>query len=97
MTILGNVHEGHWSVAVETAPAPGGAPRVHGAHEVHGADGSHGYVCEICVTHERAGDKLFEHRFRHARTFASEREAVLEGLREGMTWIELKMANAFDM
>lgn len=91
MTILGNVHEGHWSVAVETAPAPGGAPGAHGA------DGSHGYVCEICVTHERAGDKLFEHRFRHARTFASEREAVLEGLREGMTWIELKMANAFDM
>ncbi|WP_042303453.1 hypothetical protein [Paraburkholderia kururiensis] len=85
MTILGNVHEGHWSVAVETAPAPCGAA------------GSRGYVCEICVTHERAGDKLFEHRFRHSRTFVSEREAVLEGLREGMTWIELKMANAFNM
>jgi hypothetical protein len=97
MTILGNVHEGHWSVAVETSPAPCDTPGANGAHEVHGAGGSHGYVCEICVTHERAGDKLFEHRFRHARTFVSERDAVLEGLREGMTWIELKMAKAFDM
>jgi hypothetical protein len=39
----------------------------------------------------------FEHTFRHGKTFSAEREAVLEGLREGMTWIELKMAHTIKM
>ena len=39
----------------------------------------------------------FEHHFKHHKVFGSEREAVLEGLREGMGWIEQKMANIFSM
>ncbi|WP_233837757.1 hypothetical protein [Paraburkholderia sp. ZP32-5] len=35
-------------------------------------------------------DGDFEHTFHHAKVFVTEREAVLEGLREGMTWIVLK-------
>ncbi|XUW90503.1 hypothetical protein OH764_26460 [Burkholderia sp. M6-3] len=48
-----------------------------------------GYQATIDVRHTSAeGD--FNHSFRHAKAFATEREAVLEGLREGMTWIALK-------
>ena len=34
----------------------------------------------------------FEHTFQHGKKFSTERDAVLDGLREGMTWIGLKMA-----
>ncbi|WP_233808236.1 hypothetical protein [Paraburkholderia sp. HP33-1] len=48
-----------------------------------------GFQATIHVKHESPeGD--FEHTFHHARVFIVEREAVLEGLREGMTWIALK-------
>lgn len=48
-----------------------------------------GFQATIHVKHESPnGD--FERTFRQARVFAVEREAVLEGLREGMTWISLK-------
>ncbi|MFT4069397.1 hypothetical protein [Paraburkholderia sp.] len=48
-----------------------------------------GYQATIHVRHTSPnGD--FEHGFRHERVFATERDAVLEGLREGMTWIALK-------
>lgn len=56
-----------------------------------------GYRCTVHVTHERPGHDVFKHTFTHHRTFSSERDAVLEGLREGMTWIELKRTNAFDV
>lgn len=39
----------------------------------------------------------FEHRFRHHKVFSSEQEAVLEGLREGVSWIRQKMANSFSL
>jgi hypothetical protein len=48
-----------------------------------------GYQAVIHVKHT-SPDGDFDHTFRHARTFATEREAMLEGLREGMTWIVLK-------
>ncbi len=48
-----------------------------------------GYQSTILVTHA-SPDGDFEHTFHHATVFGSEREAVLEGLREGMTWIALK-------
>ncbi|PXW25392.1 UDP-glucose 4-epimerase [Paraburkholderia caballeronis] len=56
-----------------------------------------GYRCSVHVTHEVPGHDVFRHSFTHYLTFPGEREAVLEGLREGMTWIELKRTNAFDV
>lgn len=50
-----------------------------------------GYGSRIHVSH-RTPEGVFTHQFKHSRTFATEREAVLEGLREGMVWIELKQA-----
>lgn len=80
MTLKGSISEGHWNVAVETTPAPGG-----------------GYRCTVHVTHERRAHDTFSHTFTHHRTFATEHDAVIEGLRDGMTWIELKRTNAFDV
>ncbi|RZF24541.1 hypothetical protein EVC45_38375 [Paraburkholderia sp. UYCP14C] len=48
-----------------------------------------GFQSTIHVKHS-SPDGAFEHSFHHAKIFATEREAVLEGLREGMTWIALK-------
>jgi hypothetical protein len=53
-----------------------------------------GFVPAIHVVHI-APDETFEYRFNHHKAFRTEREAVLEGLREGMNWIGQKMANAF--
>ncbi|MEM5372746.1 hypothetical protein V4C53_42990 [Paraburkholderia azotifigens] len=50
-----------------------------------------GFQSTIYVSHT-SPDANFEHAFRHDRKFGSEREAALDGLRDGMTWIELKMA-----
>lgn len=72
MSISANVHEGSWSVSVQTDAAEQG-----------------GYRSTVHVTHTSPGGG-FEHSFHHAKLFDSEREAVLEGLREGMTWIALK-------
>jgi hypothetical protein len=50
-----------------------------------------GYRSTIQVRHSSPeGD--FEHTFQHGNKFSTERDAVLDGLREGMTWIGLKMA-----
>jgi|GEM_PF-394648 len=49
-----------------------------------------GIRCLIGVEHRNVEGGRFVHRFRHARTFDTEREAVLAGLCEGMTWINLK-------
>ncbi|NML31874.1 hypothetical protein [Paraburkholderia antibiotica] len=55
-----------------------------------------GYLSTIHVTHASPNGE-FEHTFPHARIFDSEREAVLEGLREGMTWIALKTTRTIDV
>ncbi|EDZ99916.1 conserved hypothetical protein [Burkholderia sp. H160] len=55
-----------------------------------------GYQATIYVKHESPeGD--FERTFHQSRVFAVEREAVLEGLREGMTWITLKTTRTIGM
>jgi hypothetical protein len=56
-----------------------------------------GYRCTVHVTHELTGRDTFSHTFTHHRTFPSEHDAVIEGLRDGMKWIELKRTNAFDV
>ncbi|KVE24878.1 UDP-glucose 4-epimerase [Burkholderia singularis] len=55
-----------------------------------------GYRCRIQVAHQSAG-QAFERAFELGRTFATERDAVLEGLRAGMTWIEMKTSHAFNV
>ncbi len=51
----------------------------------------------ISVEHLKGECGRFMHRFKHAQTYPSEREAVLGGLREGMTWINLKADNAIEL
>lgn len=65
------------------------------AIETAAADGG-GYQCRIHVTH-KAPDGACERAFAHSRIFASEREAALEGLRTGMTWIEMKKSDTFSL
>jgi hypothetical protein len=55
-----------------------------------------GYQSTIHVRHS-SPDGNFEHTFRHGRKCNSERDAVLDGLREGTTWIGLKMARTIKM
>jgi hypothetical protein len=50
-----------------------------------------GYQSTIQVRHS-SPDGDFEHTFRLGKKFSTERDAVLDGLREGMVWIGLKMA-----
>ncbi|SEK10882.1 hypothetical protein [Paraburkholderia diazotrophica] len=60
------------------------------------AVGEGGFRPTINVRHSSPhGD--FKHTFRHGGIFSTEREAVLAGLREGMTWIELKMARTISV
>jgi hypothetical protein len=79
MTLAGNIHEGDWTVEVETIPAEAG-----------------GFRCHVKVEHG-SSEGRFRHAFDHSRSYPTEREALLEGLRAGMTWIELKMSQAFDI
>lgn len=55
-----------------------------------------GFRCEVSVAHA-SHTQRFTHAFAHHRVFASEREAVLEGLNEGMVWIDLKIGHVFDV
>lgn len=55
-----------------------------------------GFGCEIHVGHTGTAGE-FNHRFRHARIFATEREAILDGLREGMVWIGLKRSETIHL
>ncbi|WP_175944692.1 hypothetical protein [Burkholderia pyrrocinia] len=77
MTVSGEVHDGDWSVAIETIAAETG-----------------GYRCRIHVT-LTSPDGACEHTFAHNRTHATEREAAVEGLRAGMTWVEMRKSNTF--
>jgi hypothetical protein len=49
------------------------------------------YGCEVHVRHD-GSDGDFKHSFRHWKTFSTEREAVLDGLHEGLVWIDLKQS-----
>lgn len=53
-----------------------------------------GYGCLIHVEHT-GPEAQFTHTFAHHSTFENETDAVLDGLREGMLWIELKSRHAF--
>jgi hypothetical protein len=55
-----------------------------------------GYTCLITVAHG-AQEQRFNHAFAHHRTFESETAAVLEGLREGVVWVDLKSRHAFEV
>ncbi|MDR5777643.1 MULTISPECIES: UDP-glucose 4-epimerase [unclassified Caballeronia] len=56
-----------------------------------------GIVCSIGVEQHDAERGRFVHRFRHARIFDNEYEAVLAGLSEGMTWIRLRASGTIDV
>ncbi|CAN7613741.1 UDP-glucose 4-epimerase [Trinickia sp. LjRoot230] len=53
-----------------------------------------GFACAIRVAHDSTGAP-FEHTFKHFKTFGSEREAILDGLREGMLWVEHNASRTF--
>lgn len=55
-----------------------------------------GFLCHINVMHGSSAER-FTRTFPHHRVFDSEKDAVLEGLREGMVWIELKLNRAFEV
>lgn len=54
------------------------------------------FRCRVRVEH--GGDAgRFQHAFEHSRSYPTEREAVIEGLRAGMTWIELKVSQVINV
>ncbi|RQR35055.1 hypothetical protein DIE23_10910 [Burkholderia sp. Bp9143] len=53
-----------------------------------------GFRCRIHVT-LASPDGVCERTFAHCRTHATEREAAIDGLRIGMTWIEMKKSDTF--
>jgi hypothetical protein len=55
-----------------------------------------GFGCHIRVSHG-GPHSAFEHEFNHSRRFRTEREAILDGLREGMIWIEYKLSKTIDV
>ncbi|KVS53662.1 UDP-glucose 4-epimerase [Burkholderia cepacia] len=72
--------------------------------EVHDADWSvtiqtidaetGGYRCRIHVAFA-SPDGACERTFAHSRTHDTEREAAIDGLRAGMTWVEMRKSNTF--
>ncbi|MEZ2354648.1 UDP-glucose 4-epimerase [Caballeronia sp. RCC_10] len=56
-----------------------------------------GIRCTVGVEHRNVEGGRFVHRFTHSRTFDTEREAVLAGLCEGMTWINLKVGKTISV
>ncbi|WP_233870417.1 hypothetical protein [Paraburkholderia adhaesiva] len=55
-----------------------------------------GYGCNIHVSYAPP-EAEFTREFTHHSTFESETAAVIEGLREGALWVELKTRRAFHM
>lgn len=53
-----------------------------------------GFTCQISITQSAPAEE-FGHAFAHHREFETEAEAVLDGLREGMLWVDLKTRHAF--
>ncbi|WP_179405001.1 UDP-glucose 4-epimerase [Burkholderia guangdongensis] len=58
--------------------------------------GDGGFRCRVRVEHGRPAGP-FRHAFDHGPSCPTEREALLEGLRAGMVWIELKASHVFDV
>ncbi|BCQ28980.1 hypothetical protein NK8_71700 (plasmid) [Caballeronia sp. NK8] len=56
-----------------------------------------GVECSITVEQRNVEGGRFMHHFKHASTFNDEREAVIAGLREGMTWIRLKATHTINV
>lgn len=56
-----------------------------------------GFGCKISVGLIEAPGATFEHHFRHSKSFATDCEAVLAGLREGMAWIQLKQSETIHL
>ncbi len=57
---------------------------------------SGGFRCRVTVEHG-AGTTHFHHTFEHSHAYPTEHEAAIEGLRAGMTWIEMKAAQTFSV
>ncbi|RQR34192.1 MULTISPECIES: hypothetical protein [unclassified Burkholderia] len=53
-----------------------------------------GFRCRIHVA-LTSPDGVCERTFAHSRLHATEREAAIDGLRAGMTWIEMRKSNTF--
>ncbi|VWB39801.1 hypothetical protein [Burkholderia lata] len=53
-----------------------------------------GFRCRIRVT-LASPDGACERTFAHSRTHDTEREAAIDGLHAGMTWVELRKSNTF--
>lgn len=53
---------------------------------------SGGFRCRIHIT-LASPDGVCERTFEHSRTHATERDAAVDGLRAGMTWIEMRKSN----
>ena len=62
--------------------------------ETHESAG--GFSCEIHMTIQ-SEEGEFAHEYKAERTFETEQDAVLYGLREGMVWIDLKMSRTIRM
>jgi hypothetical protein len=55
-----------------------------------------GFTCQISIT-QSAPEPEFGHAFAHCRRFETEEAAVLDGLRAGIVWIELKRGHVFNV
>jgi hypothetical protein len=55
-----------------------------------------GFGCHVSIR-QGTPEQPFGHAFSHHRTFDTEAAAVLDGLREGMVWIDLKSRHTFDV
>ncbi len=53
-----------------------------------------GFACRISIT-QSAPEQEFGHSFAHYRTFETEAAALLDGLRAGIKWIELRNDQVF--
>ncbi|KVF78366.1 UDP-glucose 4-epimerase [Burkholderia sp. FL-7-2-10-S1-D7] len=54
------------------------------------------FRCRVSVEHG-AGPARFHHTFEHSHAYPTEHEAAIEGLRAGMTWIEMKASQTFNV
>jgi hypothetical protein len=55
-----------------------------------------GFDCSIQLRHTTP-EGVFTHAFTHSSIFPNEREAVLAGLSEGMSWVQLKMSKTLSV
>ncbi|WP_175719166.1 hypothetical protein [Burkholderia anthina] len=53
-----------------------------------------GFHCRVHVT-LASPEGPCERTFEHSHIHATERDAAIDGLRAGMTWIEMKKSNTF--